>query len=174
MHSDCKVSIYNSRDLMALCKNNDIQIFSVSDWWLKWADEGKMWKLLLAQFLLCSSVRSLELKSRTSSKKTMYVSFIAKNPPVSHENLLVYLQRYMFNPTQWRFLAPWLLNGSHQKTTISSKKCFVKQAESLIVSSQVPACVEQRREQVQRAPRRGDAALLLQRQGVPEEDVRSR
>ena len=91
MHSDCKVFIYNSRDLMALCKNNDIQIFSVSDWWLKWADEGKMWKLLLAQFLLCSSVRSLELKSRTSSKKTMYVSFIAKNPPVSHENLLVYL-----------------------------------------------------------------------------------
>ena len=88
---------------MALCKNNDIQIFSVSDWWLKWADEGKMWKLLLAQFLLCLSVRSLELKSRTSSKKTMYVSFIAKNPPVSHENLLVDVSLEIYNPTQWRF-----------------------------------------------------------------------
>ena len=43
-----------------------------------------------------------------------------------------------------------------------------------MIYPQVPACVEQRREQVQRAPRRGDAALLLQRQGVPEEDVRSR
>ena len=43
-----------------------------------------------------------------------------------------------------------------------------------MISPQVPAGVEQRREQVQCAPRRGDAALLLQRQGVPEEDVRRR